>query len=84
MTPLSRCFGGYAPKLIASTTVCVTCCLGIAVRFCVVADFTRIARSRIDRQVDPATGELLHVLEHEVRCVSHPSYPVGRDVSAKK
>lgn len=49
-----------------------------------VADSARIARSPTDRQVDPATGELLHVLEHEVRCVSHPSYPVGRYVSVKK
>ncbi|CAM9301452.1 unnamed protein product [Ectocarpus fasciculatus] len=37
---------------------------------------------RIKDLVDPATGELLHVLEHEIRSISHPSYPVGRDLSA--
>eukprot|EP00904_Undaria_pinnatifida_P007652 jgi/Undpi1/4016/HiC_scaffold_16.g07384.m1 len=39
---------------------------------------------RVKNLVDPATGELLHVLEHEIRCVLHPSYPVGRDVLAKE
>lgn len=34
-------------------------------------------------QVDPASGELLHVLEHEIRSVSHPSYPVGRDLAVE-
>ena len=33
-------------------------------------------------QIDPATGEILHELEHEIRSISHPSYPVGRDLSA--
>ncbi|CBJ27429.1 conserved unknown protein [Ectocarpus siliculosus] len=37
---------------------------------------------RIKDLVDPATGELLHVLEHEIRSISHPSYPVARDLSA--
>ncbi|CAM9372188.1 unnamed protein product [Pylaiella littoralis] len=38
---------------------------------------------RIKNMVDPATGELLHELEHEIRSVAHPSYPVGRDLSAE-
>ena len=33
-------------------------------------------------QMDPETGERLHELEHEIRSVAHPSYPVGRDLSA--
>lgn len=37
---------------------------------------------RCGGQVDPATGEVLHELEHEIRSISHPSYPVGRDLSA--
>eukprot|EP00752_Nemacystus_decipiens_P014340 g12758.t1 len=37
---------------------------------------------RIKNMVDPATGELLHELEHEIRSISHPSYPAGKDLSA--
>ncbi|CAM9589596.1 unnamed protein product [Ascophyllum nodosum] len=36
---------------------------------------------RIKNMVDPSTGDLLHVLEHEIRSISHPAYPVGRNVS---
>lgn len=76
MTVLASYLWCSAPKQSASTAVVDFPVGFIYFAFCIEP------RSRTDRQVDPATGKHLHELEHEVRCVTHPAYPVGRDVSA--